>query len=200
MDVEKVQRAYSSVSDLYIELFGTPQQSHPDDLAFIARHLSGRPGRVLDLGCGPGHLTGYLRSLGVDATGVDVVPEFIAYAKATHPDGRYHLGSMLDPPVDEPVAGILSWYSSIHTPPPELDGVLAGFRRALVPGGTLVVGFFDGGDQVEAFEHKVVTAWRWPVDEFADRLRRAGFTEAERWRRPFDGTHRPHAALAATAT
>ena len=47
---------------------------------------------VLDLGCGPGHLTDYLRSLGVDAMGIDMVPEFIAHAKATHPTGRYQLG------------------------------------------------------------------------------------------------------------
>jgi SAM-dependent methyltransferase len=38
-----------------------------DDLALIARHLSVRPGTVLDVGCGPGHLTAHLRSLG-DAT------------------------------------------------------------------------------------------------------------------------------------
>jgi len=35
-----------------------------------------------DLGCGPGHITGYLRSLGVDATGIDMVPEVIAHAQA----------------------------------------------------------------------------------------------------------------------
>ena len=60
-----------------------------DDLAFIGRHLSGQPGTVLDLGCGPGHITDYLRSLGVDATGIDMVPEFIAHAQAAHPSGSY---------------------------------------------------------------------------------------------------------------
>ena len=61
-----------------------------------------------------------------------------------------------------------------------------------------MVGFFDG-DEAEAFDHKVVTAYRWPVDEFSERLARAGFTEVERRRRPSDGTHRPHAAIAARA-
>ncbi len=64
---EQVRRAYASVADLYIDLFGTSRQVHPDDLAFIGRHLVSRPGAVLDVGCGPGNVTDYRRGLGVDA-------------------------------------------------------------------------------------------------------------------------------------
>ncbi|WBB67721.1 class I SAM-dependent methyltransferase [Micromonospora sp. WMMD812] len=200
MNSEQVRQAYASVAELYIELFGTSQQVHADDLAFIGRHLAGRPGTVLDLGCGPGHITGYLRSLGVDASGIDMVPEFIAHARATHPDGVYQLGSLENLDVaNHSIAGILAWYSLIHLPPHDLDGVLATFRRAMAPGGTVVLGLFDG-DEVAAFDHKVVTAYRWPVDEISERLTRAGFTEVERLRRPSDGTHRPLAAIAAVAT
>ncbi|MGW4463193.1 class I SAM-dependent DNA methyltransferase [Micromonospora sp. NPDC004704] len=200
MTSEQVRQAYASVADLYIELFGTVQQAHPDDLAFIGDHLSSQPGVVLDLGCGPGHFTGYLRSLGVHARGIDMVPEFVAHAKAVHPDSEFQLGSMDNLDVaDHSVSGILAWYSLIHLPPGDLDGVLAEFRRAMTPAGTLVVGFFDG-DEVGAFDHKVVTAYRWPVDEFSARLREAGFEEVGRAQRPADGTHRPHAAIAATAT
>jgi SAM-dependent methyltransferase len=199
VNVQQVRQAYASVVDLYIGLFGTSQQVHADDLAFIGRHLSGQPGTVLDLGCGPGHITGYLRSLGVDATGIDVVPEFIAHAKAAHPSGKYQLGSMENLDVaNHSVAGILAWYSLIHLPSQDLDGVLTEFRRVIAPAGSLVVGFFDG-DEVAAFDHKVVTAYRWPVEELSERLTRAGFTEVEYQRRPSDGTHRPHAAIAAIA-
>ena len=172
-----------------------------DDLSLIVRHLSIRPGAVLDVGCGPGHLTAHLRSLGVDAIGIDLVPEFIEHARATHPEGRYELGSMDRLPVpDGSLAGILAWYSLIHLPPDDLDGALAELRRAIGPAGTLVAGFFDG-DDVEAFEHKVVTAYFWPIDELSARLRRAGFTVVERQQRPGAGEAgpRPHAAIAAIA-
>ncbi|MEV7327509.1 class I SAM-dependent methyltransferase [Micromonospora sp. NPDC093244] len=200
MNVERVRQAYSSVAELYIGLFGSREQVHPDDLAFIGRHLAGRPGAVLDLGCGPGHLTDHLRSLGVDARGLDMVPEFIDHARATHPGGRYQLGTIdtLDV-ADGSLSGLLAWYSLIHFQPPHLDGVLARLRRAVAPGGTVVIGFFDA-DEVGAFDHKVVTAYRWPVDEFSARLARAGFTEVERLQRPGDDTQRPHAVIAATAT
>jgi 2-polyprenyl-3-methyl-5-hydroxy-6-metoxy-1,4-benzoquinol methylase len=109
---EQVRQAYASVAELYVELFGTSQQVHADDLAFIGRHLAGRPGTVLDLGCGPGHITDYLRSLGVDATGIDMVPEFIAHAQEAHPSGSYQLGSMENLAVaNRSIAGILAWGS-----------------------------------------------------------------------------------------
>jgi trans-aconitate methyltransferase len=187
------------VADLYIELFGTSRQVHPDDLAFIERHLVGQHGAVLDLGCGPGHITDYLRALGVDATGIDMVPEFIDHARAAHPHSRYELGSLdnLDA-ADHSVAGLLAWYSLIHLPPQNLHGVLTEFRRAMAPAGMLVLGLFDGAE-VAAFDHKVVTAYRWPVDEMSQRLARAGFTEVERLQRPADDHHRPHVAIAAIA-
>lgn len=189
------------MAEQYIDLISSTQV-HADDLALIARHLSIRSGAVLDVGCGPGHLTAHLRSLGVDATGVDLVPEFIDHARVAYPDGRYELGSMRQLPVpDHSVAGMLAWYSLIHLPPDDLDGVLAELRRAMAPAGTLVAGFFDG-DEVVAFEHKVVTAYYWPVDAFAERLRHAGFTEIERRRRPGVAApgRRPHAAIAAIAS
>ena len=175
MNLEKVRRAYASVAGLYIELFGTSQQVHADDLAFIGRHLAGRPGTVLDLGCGPGHITDYLRSLGVNATGIDMVPEFIAHAQSAHPSGSYQLGSFENlAAADHSTAGILAWGSLIHLPPHDLDGVLAEFRRVMAPAGTLVFAIFVG-DEVAAFDHKVVTAYRWPVDELSEQLTRAGF-------------------------
>lgn len=195
--MDEVGRAYGDMAEPYIELVRTSEVA-ADDRALIERHLSIRPGTVLDAGCGPGHLTAHLRAHEVDAIGLDLVPAFIDHARATHPDGRYVLGSMRRLPLpDRSVTGILAWYSLIHLPPDELDGVLAELRRVAAPAGPLVAGFFDG-DAVAPFDHKVTTAWFWPVDELASRLQRAGFTEVERSRRP--GGPRPHAAIATVAT
>lgn len=190
------------MAEQYIELVGGgAADMHADDLDLITRHLSIRPGTVLDVGCGPGHLTDYLRSLDVDASGIDMVPRFIDHARATHPDGRYELGSMDQlAAAAGSVAGILAWYSLIHMPPDDVDGVLVELRRAMAPAGTLVIGFFDG-DEVTTFEHKVTPAYYWPVDELSARLQRAGFTEIERQQRPgvTKPGLRPHAVIAAIA-
>jgi ubiquinone/menaquinone biosynthesis C-methylase UbiE len=189
------------MSEQYIALFDGDWQAHVDDTALVRGHLVGLDGTVLDLGCGPGHWSSSLHSLGADVTGVDLVPEFIDYARTNFPGPKFRLGSMTDLNFpDHSVAGILSWYSTIHLPPPELDGVLAEFRRMLAPSGRLVIGFFDSDDEVAAFDHKVHTAYRWPVDEISDRLTKAGFTELQRLRQQFpDRPDRKYAAIAATA-
>jgi SAM-dependent methyltransferase len=157
---------------------------------------------VLDLGCGPGHWTAYLHGLGADVTGIDLVPEFLDHARANFPGPQFRLGAMTELDVPEhSVAGILSWYSTIHLPPADLDRTLAGFRRMLAPSGRLVIGFFDSDDGVAAFDHKVVTAYRWPVSEFSARLARAGFIELERRQQQFpERPDRRYAAIAARAS
>ena len=202
MDVQPVLDAYSAVSERYIDACGSISQEHDADVDLVQRHLTGLPGPVLDLGCGPGHWTGHLRSLGADVTGVDLVPEFVAHARARHLGVPFRVGSMTQ--VDAPahsVAGVLSWYSTIHLRPAELDRVLAVFRRLLKPSGVLVIGFFDSADGVTTFNHAVLTARRWPVDVLAAHLAEAGFTELERVQHQrADRPDRRYAALAATAT
>ncbi|WP_204002737.1 class I SAM-dependent methyltransferase [Micromonospora lutea] len=202
MNDQPVRDAYSSMSAQYIALFDGDWQAHVDDLALIRGHLAGLDGPVLDLGCGPGHWTAYLHSLGADVTGVDLVDEFIDHARANFPGPVFRLGSMTDLDVpDHSVAGILSWYSTIHLPPAELDLALAEFRRMLAPTGRLVIGFFDSDDEVTEFDHKVRTAYRWPADEFSAHLARAGFTERQRLQQQFpERPDRRYAAIAASAT
>ncbi len=193
--------AYSAVSQQYVDLFGGDVAAD-EDAEFVRRHLAALPGPVLDLGCGPGQWTAHLHSLGTDVSGVDLVPEFVAHARAAHPGPGFRLGSMTEVDVpDGSLSGVLSWYSTIHLRPEQLDDVLTGFRRLLAPGGVLVIGFFDSDDGVAAFDHAVAPAYRWPVDVLVERLTTAGFTEVERQRRPSaERPDRRFAAVAARAT
>jgi SAM-dependent methyltransferase len=198
---DPVGAAYGRLAAEYVERFGTTASVHPDDLALIRRHLVVGAGTVLDVGCGPGHLTAHLGSQGVDVLGVDLVPAFLGHARSMDPGGRYLQASMRRLPV--PVgagAGVLAWYSLIHLPPRELDEALQELRRVLGGGGSVVLGTFDG-DHIDTFDHAVAPARTWPVDELATRLRRAGFVELERLQRPGvpEPGRRPHCALAAFA-
>lgn len=113
--------------------------------ADLVRAAGGGP--VADIGCGSGHVTGFLRGLGVDAFGIDLSPGMIEVARADHPGVRFEVGSMTDLDLaDDSVAGLLAWWSLIHVPDDEVTAVLAHFRRVLRRGGPLLLGFHEGND------------------------------------------------------
>ncbi|TDD85011.1 class I SAM-dependent methyltransferase [Actinomadura darangshiensis] len=180
--------AYDAVATLYADMFRDVLDGLPLDRGMITGFAElVPPGPVADLGCGPGHLTAVLHSLGLDASGLDLSPAMIARARADHPHLRFDEGTMtaLDVP-DGGLAGILAWYSFIHMEPADLPAVLAEFHRVLAPGGHLLLAFQStDGTETEAFDHKVALAYRWPIDALADLTRRAGLTEVARFlRRP----------------
>ncbi|WP_410638134.1 class I SAM-dependent DNA methyltransferase [Amycolatopsis sp. lyj-346] len=176
--------AYDAVAVQYAEFAAEVWDDHPLERAAwtaFADSVRGR-GPVADLGCGPGHLTAHLRSLGLDAFGVDLSPAMISLARAAHPDLRFEVGSMaaLDRP-DASLAGILSWYSVIHTPPVDVPGYFAEFARMLASGGHVLLGCFESrGGPLTSFDHKVTTAYCWPLDELAGIAAEAGLVEVGR--------------------
>jgi SAM-dependent methyltransferase len=178
--------AYDAVVVLYDEMAREALDGQPLDRAVLRAFAEfvqeGEPGLVAELGCGPGRTTAHLRDLGLDVFGVDLSPAMIQLARRNHPDLRFELDSMdaldLD---DSALRGIASWYSLIHIPAQEVPRYLAEFARLLAPGGHLLLGFFDAeGEPLSAFDHKVTTAYRWPIDELASLAGEAGFVEVGR--------------------
>lgn len=64
-------------------------------LAHLFADFAGaRPGeKVLDVGCGPGSLTGVLLDLGCEVTAVDPSPHFVDAVRERYPDADAHEGS-----------------------------------------------------------------------------------------------------------
>ncbi len=104
-------------------------------------------GPVVDVGCGPGHVTAYLHELGVDAFGIDLSPAMIDLARHDHPGLRFEVGSMTDLDLaDAAVVGLLAFWSLIHVPDDAVCTVFGHFRRVLRPGGPLLLGFHVGDE------------------------------------------------------
>ncbi|MGJ9371911.1 class I SAM-dependent DNA methyltransferase [Nesterenkonia sp. CF4.4] len=194
---EHLRVAYGRRAAEYSSALGTMDQMDPRDREKITLWAEDLPvGPVLDAGCGPGHWTAHLRSLGVDISGLDLVPEFIGPARSRFPDVTFREGSMttLDVP-DGSQAGILAWYSLIHTPPTDLPEILRELHRALRPEGRLLIGFFHGPDATP-FAHEISTAYSWSIESMRERLVESGFMILETDHRQDPG-RRAHASITA---
>jgi SAM-dependent methyltransferase len=178
-------------------LLGSVADMPLPDQELITRWSRGLAGPVIDAGCGPGHWTAFLHEQGLPIEGVDLVPEFVASAKERFPGIPFRIGELDDLQVrDGALDAILSWYSVIHTEPERVPVHLAEFARCIRPGGSLLIGFFNGS-AVEPFDHAVVTGYFWPVDAMREALTGAGFDVVEAHTRTEPG-RRPYAALVAT--
>ncbi|WP_191297581.1 class I SAM-dependent DNA methyltransferase [Lentzea cavernae] len=171
-------------------MFSNVLDTRPLERGMLAAFAELTDGPVADLGCGPGHLTAHLRSLGLDVFGLDLSPAMIALAREAHPDLRFEQGSMTALDLENgSLGGILAFYSTIHMAPAEVPAVLAEFSRVLAPGGHLLLGFYAGdGPEPQEFDHKVTPAYRWSPSRLMDLLRQAGFAEVGRLvREPVEG-------------
>lgn len=186
--------AYSARAQEYADRLGSIGAMALQDRHRIETWAGHVHGPLLDLGCGPGHWTAHLASLGHVVQGWDPVPEFVEIARRAHPGLRCRLGSDADL-AQQPGAwgGILAWYSLIHLEPSRLPAVLEELRQALRPTGHLLLGFFDGPRQ-EAFDHAVAPAQHWPAARMAHLVEQAGFEIVALETRQDPGA-RPHAAL-----
>lgn len=155
-------------SQWYIDRFRAMERAGKD-LAGEARFIDAmaeRGARILDAGCGPGRVGGYLAAAGHDVVGVDVDPALIAAAEQDHPGPRWLVGDLAE--LDLPARGIAEPFDLIVSAgnvmtflaPSTRTQVLSRLRAHLGTGGRAVIGFGAGRE----YEHT----------EFLDDAFRAG--------------------------
>jgi len=197
-----VQRAYDTVAGTYADHFPDTRAESPLELAvvdaFAAAVTSGEGARVLDAGCGAGRMSRYLADRGCAVQGVDLSPGMVEMARRDHPDLGFAVASLTDLPFpDDTFAGVMVWYSAIHTPPQGQPQIFAEVARVLRPGGHLVIGLQAGAGtrDVSAAYAKFgleveLERYLYTADEVATLAADVGLTEVARMVRRAQGSER----------
>lgn len=157
-------------SQWYIDRFRAMARAG-DDLVGEARLIDAmapRGAHILDAGCGPGRVGGYLAAAGHRVVGVDVDPALIEAAEQDHPGPRWLVGDLAE--LDLPARGVAEPFDLIVSAgnvmtflaPSTRTQVLRRLRAHLAPAGRAVIGFGAGRD--------------YPFDEFLDNAATAGFS------------------------
>jgi uncharacterized protein len=187
----RVRASYDAVAGAYADHLVAELRELPFEtwlLDRVAAHADGGP--VVEVGCGPGHVTAYLAEAGADATGIDLSPGMVAEARRRFPEGTYEVGDLrrlMRPTTAPGWSAVLAWYSLIHLAGSEMPDAIDALVRPLVPGGWLVLALHAGA---EVRHHE--TWFDVPIDldfvyhEAEDAValvRAAGLVEVEWYRR-----------------
>lgn len=145
-------------------------------------HLDSVDGdRVLDLGCGTGHLSARLASRGADVVGIDPSREMVTAASAAHDAPEFVRADARTVPFGEGFDAVLSnavlhWIDRI-----DHEDVLASVSDVLRPGGLFVAELGGRGNvetvvdavqrQAARRDHDIESPWYFPsIGEYAPRL------------------------------
>ncbi|MFC7140843.1 methyltransferase domain-containing protein [Halosimplex aquaticum] len=136
--------------------------------------------RVLDLGCGTGHLTAEIADAvgeSGSAVGVDQSPEMVEQARETYPDLRFEVADARTYSPDERFDAVFSNAALHWIPEADQPAVAERVRESLAPGGRFV-GEMGGVGNVATV-----------VDATVAELRERGYDAANPWHFPTVGEH-----------
>jgi SAM-dependent methyltransferase len=197
--IKSLEAGYNEVAQTYVDRIYGELVHKPLDCKLLdafAAEVKGT-GNVCDLGCGPGHVSRYLRDRGVDVIGLDLAGGMLAHAQRLNPDITFLQGDMtaLTQP-DGAWAGIVAFYSLIHVPRGEMVDALRGLRRVLRDGAPLFVAFHLGEEdlRIEDFLGHTVSLdfFLFQSREMTVYLQSAGFeVETITERDPYPGVEHP---------
>jgi SAM-dependent methyltransferase len=74
----------------------TGRTLRPAEVMILVGYREPLAGRVLELGCGGGRLSGYLLELAQEFHGVDISPKMVAYCRQLYPDGTFEVRDLRD--------------------------------------------------------------------------------------------------------
>lgn len=141
----------------------------------LVQLLEPKPGeRVVDVGCGTGHLTYEIAQAGAEVLGIDNSPEMIAQARQNYPKLKFQLAAVADFKSDVLFDAVFSNAALHWVQPPE--GAVQSMRDALKPGGRLVAEFGGHGNVESVVQSAGRNPWYFPsIGEYATLLEQHGF-------------------------
>lgn len=113
----------------------------PPEAALIASNRAALSGRVLELGCGGGRITGHLVEVATSVHAIDIAADMVAYCRRTYPTATFDEGDLRDLSGFETASwdAIVAGFNVVDVlTDAERSSYLDEMHRMLVPGGLLI--------------------------------------------------------------
>src|SRR4051794_28202128 len=147
-DRHQMRATCDAVGRQYADEIADELDKKPFDREFldgVADHAGA--GEIAELGCGPGHVSGYLASRRAHVSGFDLSPAMVEQVQRLFPDLQIQAGDMLALPFDDAsLDGVVSFYSIVHFDEALTESAFSEMARVLQAGAFAALAFHVGSD------------------------------------------------------
>lgn len=158
--MDALRDSYSRLAPTYAERLSHELDGKPLDRWLLERVARESVGTVLDVGCGPGHVTAFLAQHGAEARGLDLAPGMIEVARARVPGSPFEVGDLSALRfADGELGAVVAMYALIHLPRERVAAAVAELARVLRPGGLFLAAVHAGDETLHPDE-----LWGVPID------------------------------------
>jgi ubiquinone/menaquinone biosynthesis C-methylase UbiE len=150
----RIRSAYDKAAENYAETLFWELNDKPLERKFLDLFFErvNNHGHVLEIGCGPGEISSYLRMRGLETiTGLDISPRMVELARKRCPMIVFEVADVFDLPYEkESIAGVAAPYLIVNFSADETARAIKEIHRVLEPGGILYLNFHCGDKVYEA--------------------------------------------------
>ncbi len=190
-----IKNAYDNAAKAYAdkcfyELYDKPLDKKLYDLFF---ERIANKGVVLEIGCGPGEISNYLKMKGIEIIGLDISEKMIEIAKQLNPFIDFRIGDVFNLKFkDNSVAGIVAPYLIVNFKLDDIPKAFSEIHRVLMEKGQLLISFHSGSQEIEVNDFFVkgnkIPYTYFDSNEIKDKLIETGFKIIEYINRmPYEG-------------
>jgi ubiquinone/menaquinone biosynthesis C-methylase UbiE len=194
-DPERIAKVYDTVAEEYAKEFESEHEKKPKDRELLEKFSKEIKDRkpVWDFGCGPGHTAGYLKTLGIEISGLDISEKILEQARTIHPKIHFRKGDILELEFEnDSIAGVVAFYAIVHFTKEQVRRAFSEVFRVLQPGGLFLLTYHIGDETIHLDEFlgkKIDIDFMFFTPDFiAGCLKKSGFEKIEiTERNPYPG-------------
>jgi ubiquinone/menaquinone biosynthesis C-methylase UbiE len=182
MNTDEVRDAYDTVAVEYQRRLAAELDGKPFDRAWLDSFAAAIPAtaRVVEVGCGDGHIAAYLADRGRAVDGIDLSSVMVEVAQRAYPRSRFMVGDMLGLPLaSASIDAIVAFYSIVNLTAADCQIAFGEFSRVLRPDGIVTLAFHVGDERLRVERWWDTAAsldfYLHPVERVARQLRHTGF-------------------------
>lgn len=133
------KKDFYNYSEVYYDVLkNEPAEYYNEFIQFVKYYLKDEQDMVLDVGCGTGQSTYYLKEVGYRPIGYDFSDRYIQHAKKNYPEIEFQQGAVEKMPFsDNKFFGVVTYNSIEHFD--DVAESISEMKRVLKPGGLLII-------------------------------------------------------------